>query len=198
MAIFEISLLKKLVSIKFTLIPESNASFTNFSTEKRVTDKPPKPLKPNQASDSDDNLIGPTSSDHENDVSTVSVHINEDDLKQFEGDLTLAENEEEEEDDDADCDDDKENQNIPSRQSDQGFKLGLTGRNKQFSFLTNSIASHHANDLTNVSEATFFDFDDGRFKSTVSEEVSMSNLVSLFRSLGVVIGGPYLGISDFI
>ena len=143
----------------------------NQSSEKRVTEKPPKPFRPSNTSlETDDRFLAPPgsslgSSDNENDVSTVSVRLNDDDLKQFEGDLTLGHDDDDEEDDDDEICSDKENhhnQHKPYKQS----------------FLTNS--SSHFNDLTNVSEANFFEMDS---KMVPTNDISVSNLVNrrIFR-----------------
>lgn len=132
----------------------------NTSNEKRVTDKPPKPFRPLVQSiepvvEIDRLVLAPSTSDNENDVSTHSVHINPDEMKQF--DMTFEDDYDDVNDTDDDDDDengcnaasDKENKSVSWKPEVKCTKPNL--------FVGTSISSSHFNDLTNVSQANFFD-----------------------------------------
>lgn len=200
-------------------------------SEKRVTEKPPKPRRsqPNLEL-SDENrfffdsggrseaammmlMMGSrgagggaasTSDTDENDITAMSLGLNEEDMKELQADITLGHTKDEDTsssidgDGDGDYDDGDESrvsgekENRPSRDSAGMvcFKATASKANlpldssrtnrynkQQNSFFTTSIAnSSHFNDLTNVSEATFFDVD----SKLPSNEVSVSNLVNFF------------------
>lgn len=128
-----------------------------------------------------------TDDDDEHDV---SVRLNDDDLRRFEADITLGITPEDDDDDDDDDDDvcsDKENRSAPppappTTTLSVNNLLGerFSNNNKYAtSFLTNTANNaSHFNDLTNVSEANFFDMDGSKMMVPVNDDVSVSNLVT--------------------
>jgi hypothetical protein len=142
------------------------------SDEKRVTDKPPKPFRTPTSIErlggsQEDIKIAAASEeeDDENDETQTMVHLDEEMANELIDDdqvYSSSSSDEEEEDDQYI---DKEN-NRPTHP--RQFALSVNKSN---------FSNTQLNDLTNVSSANFYDFDEHRFKPANNETCYVSNLV---------------------